>query len=162
MRPIFVTPDTSPSDWKAQSEAAASKAAPCLQGCNSSEISLLLVLLCFFEGSRITKELLWRGSTRQKRWSQLGEMIEMGAFETGLHHDLGAILSDYSGLSQSFRKLEALHVIRAVPSNGMTILDQQIVARVTDGLPRAIKTFWMHQALLIASHGFPRKYLEPK
>lgn len=162
MRQISVPPDTTPVNWKTQSGAAVLQAVPCLQGYNSPEVSLLLVLLCFFESSQITMEVLWRGGTLQKRWSQLGEITEMGAFESGLHRDLGAILSDRSGLSQSFQKLEAVHIIRTVSSTGMTILDQQIVARVTDSLPHTIKTFWMHQALLVTSHGFPRKYLEPK
>ncbi|KAL9044405.1 MAG: hypothetical protein Q9214_002455 [Letrouitia sp. 1 TL-2023] len=107
-------------------------------------------------------ELLWRGSTHQKRWSPLGEATGTDAFETCLDRDLGTVCSDHSGLHQMFQKLEAAHVILVDSSTGMTALDQQVVSRVTDGLPRIIKTFWTHQALLIAIHGFPRKYLEPK
>lgn len=157
-----VMPDTTVPDWKVQSEAVALQVVPTLRQYNSQEISLLLVLLCFLESSRLTTELLWRGSTHQKRWSQLGEATEVGAFETCLDRDLGTMFSDHSGLSQLFQKLEAAHVIRVDSSTGMGALGQQVVARVTDGLPRTIKTFWMHQALLITIQGFPRKYLEPK
>ncbi|KAI4166538.1 MAG: hypothetical protein LQ343_007969 [Gyalolechia ehrenbergii] len=155
-------PDTTVPDWKVKSEAVALQVAPTLRQYNSEEISLLLVLLCFLESSQLTTDLLWRGSTHQKRWSQLGEATEVGAFEICLDRDLSTISSDHSGLSQLFQKLEAAHVIWVDSSTGMAALDQQVVARVIDGLPRTIKTFWMHQALLITIHGFPRKYLEPK
>ena len=157
-----VMPDTTVPDWKVQSEAVVLQVVPTLRRYNSQEISLLSVLLCFLESSQLTTELLWRGSTHQKRWSHLGEATEVGAFETCPDRDLGTIFSDHSGLSQSFSKLEAAHVIRAKHCTGMAALDQEVVARVTDGLPRILKTFWMHQALLITIHGFPRKYLEPK
>ena len=155
-------PDTTIPNWKVQSEAVVLQVVPTLRQYKPQEISFLLVLLCFLESSQLTTELLWRGSTHQKRWSQLGEATEVGAFETCLDRDLGRVCSDHAGLSQLFQKLEAAHVIRVDSSTRMTALDQQVVARVIDGLPRTIKPFWMHQALLITIHGFPRKYLEPR
>ena len=157
-----VMPDTTVPDWKVQSEAVALRIVPTLRQYNSQETSLLLVLFCFLESSQLTTELLWRGSTHRRRWSQLGEATEVGAFETCLDRDLGTMFSDHSGLSHMYHKLEAAHVIRVDSSTGMGALDQQVVARVTDSLPRTLKPFWMHQALLITIHGFPRKYLEPK
>ncbi len=137
------------------------QAVPQLRDIKPSGITLLLVLLCFFEGSQITRELLFRGSTPQRRWSQQGDSEEE-APDTGLHPDLGAILSDLSELGQKFDELERALVIRRDSSTGMTTIDCQIVTLVTDGLSDVVKTFWKHQALLIACHGFPRKYLEPE
>ena len=155
-------PDTTVPDWKIQSETVILQVVPTLRQYNSQEISLLLMLLCFLESSQLTTELLWRGNTHQKRWNQLGETTEVGAFETCFDRDLGKMCSDHSGLNQLFQKFEAALIIRVDSFIKMTALNQQVVARVTDGLPRIIKPFWMHQTLLITIHGFPRKYLKPK
>ena len=120
------------------------------------------MLLCFLENFQLTTELLWRGNTYQKRWNQLGETTEIKVFETCFDRDLGKMCSDHSNLNQLFQKFETAFIIRVDFFIKMTALNQQVVARVTDGLPRIIKLFWMHQALLIIIHGFPRKYLKPK
>ena len=149
-------------DWKAQSEITVSQALPSLGEHSSERVNLLLLLLCFFQSSPLTLDLLWRGGTRQTRWNEQGEKEALAAYEIGLDHDLIRILSDYQELEQSIRKLEIAQVIRRVSlfDTPAFLLDRPISTRVIEGLSNDLMSFWMQQALLIASHCFPRKYLE--
>lgn len=91
-------------------------------------------------------------------------MEEVGAAEVGLEHDLVTILSDYSGLVQLLNELEAITIIKKNSSSGTPsfTLDPRVLTRVREGLSSVLQSFWRSQALLIASHSFPRKYLEPE
>ena len=156
------TADAAPPDWKAKSAAAALQAFPKLRDVNSTKVSLLLVLLSFFDDVPITAELLWRGGTYQKRWNQLGEVTELELANLGLHQDLSSMLSDRPGLNQLFLELETANVIQIAPSTGLKILNRQTAAQVVADLPDTTKIFWRHQVLLITSYAFPRRYLGPK
>jgi len=74
-------------------------------------------------------------------------MTETEAHENGLHHDISTICSESSGSSQLFQDLGVAGILRTDPSTGRITSDQQIVALVTDSLPKDLKIFWMHQAV---------------
>ncbi len=154
---------TSASEWKTCSEEAAIRAEPRLIEYGSGNAALVLVLLCFLDSSQITTGVLYRGSTVQNRWSECGETEEATAYQAGLVHEVVALLSDNTELDLAFRNLLAASAIRTEPrTTGPPIytVDDQVKIRVYENLPRIVRSFWRRQALILVSHGFPRRYLD--
>ena len=148
------------SDWKNRSEAAASEAEPRLLGNNSGNPTLLLVLLSFLDSSQLTKDVLHRGGTSRKRWSECGEIEEVTAIQAGLVHEVVALLSNNMELDSALTKLLAISAIQMEPGQSAFTLDDQVKARVSERLSGVLRSFWRRQALLLISHGFPRPYLD--
>jgi len=149
----------------ATSEVAALAAEPGLRECSSGKPALLLVLVCFLASSQISSGMLHRGGTPRNRWSEYGEMEEITAVEAGIAPELVALLSDGTELELAFGNLLAASVIRMeLPKTGPPTftVDDQVKNRVSERLPLIVRTFWRRQALLLVSHGFPRRYLDAK
>ena len=154
---------TSASHWKSCSEAAAIQAEPRLIEYGSRNAALVLVLLCYLDSSQITTGVLYRGSTSQNRWSECGEIEEVAAYQAGLVHEVVTLLSDDTELDLAFRSLLAASAIRAEPCTiGPTTyaVNDQVKIRVYENLLPIVRSFWRRQALLLVSHGFPRRYLD--
>lgn len=157
------TTNTFASDWKDRSEEAALEAEPRLVQSGLGKSALLLVILSFLNSSQITTSVLHRGGTPRKRWSESGEMKEVTAFQAGLVDEVIALLSNDVELDLALRNLLAISAIKMEPlTTGQPVftLDDQIQTRVSERLSSELKTFWRHQALLLVSHGFPRRYLD--
>ncbi len=149
------------SSWKAPSIAAASEGLPGLVGIHSEDPKLLLVLLCFLASSEIPLDLLFRGASPRRRWSENGEIEETDALYTGLQSELVHLLSSIPKLSNAFGELVSLSAISRI-SDQTYVVDRAILACVTDSLPPGLHSFWRLQALIIAYRAIPWKYLEPR
>lgn len=156
---------TSASEWKSCSEEVARRAEPRLIEYGSGNAALFLMLLCFLDSSQITTGELYRGSTAQNRWSECGETEEVTACQAGLVHEVVALLSDDAELHLAFGNLLAAGAIRENPGTTEPTthtMDDQIKIRICEDLPCIFKSFWRRQALMLVSHGFPRRYLDSK
>jgi hypothetical protein len=149
------------SYWKAPSIAAASKALPGLVGIHSEDPKLLLILLCFLASSEVPLDLLFRGASPRRRWSEHGEIEETDALYTGLQSELVHLLSSIPKLSNAFGELVSLSAISRI-SDQTYMVDRAILACVTDSLPPGLHSFWRLQALVVTYRAIPWKYLEPR
>jgi hypothetical protein len=148
------------SHWKAPSIAAASEALPGVGGIHSEDTKLLLVLLCFLASSEVPLDLLFRGASPRRRWNEHGEIEEADALYSGLHSELVHLLSSMAKLSNAFGELVALSAVSR-NSDQTYIVDQAVLACVSDSLPPELHSFWRLQALIVVYRSIPWKYLEP-
>ncbi|KAF4419031.1 hypothetical protein CGGC5_v011015 [Colletotrichum fructicola Nara gc5] len=116
----------------------------------------LLILLCFLADSKVSTDMLHRGGTPRKRWTEDG-----GIGDTSALHDitLQPLLSDLSALKEAMNGLQRRSAV-SVDMGGTYTLRPDIKATVLEELPSADYPFWRRQALIIAYRAVPWKYLE--
>lgn len=116
----------------------------------------LLILLCFLADSKVSIDMLHRGGTPRKRWTEDGRIGDMSAL-----HDitLQLLLSDLSALKEAMNGLQRRSAV-SVDMGGTYTLRPDIKATVLEELPSADFLFWRRQALIIAYRAVPWKYLE--
>ncbi|KAK6206923.1 hypothetical protein QIS74_13411 [Colletotrichum tabaci] len=117
----------------------------------------LLLLLCFLANAQVSAEMLHRGGTPRKRWTEEG-----GIKVTGAPHDaaLQPLLSDLPTLHDAMAELERLSAIN-LSVDGKCTLHPGVRTAVLKSLPPESYSFWRWQALATAYRAVPWKYLEP-
>ncbi|KAH8698467.1 hypothetical protein BGW36DRAFT_376153 [Talaromyces proteolyticus] len=148
------------SQWKIASMAAASKVIPELEKAGAGDTNLLLVLLCFLGNSILPLDLLSRGTAPRKRWNDHGGIEDMDVLHYGVSYELFRICSSPTKLGSILSRLQSFSAISKVSEQTFK-LDNSLPAAVIGTIPIEFHPFWRLQALTIACHSIPWKYLEP-
>lgn len=146
------------SRWINSSMAAVSEACPELEQIQSEDSKILLVLLCFLGQAEIPLNLLSYGSSSRKRWSELGEIMELNALDSGLLRDLTRICLHPARLEDALSILEISSAISR--SNKCCQVYQHIRDTIFSKLPMEHHPLWKLQAFIIAYRSITWKYLE--
>lgn len=117
------------------------------------------MLLCFLGDSVLPSDLLSRGTTSCKRWNDLGNIGDVEALDLGLSSEIVSICSSPAKLGKILSQLESISAISKVSDHSFR-LDKTLPTAVIGRIPIELHSFWRLQALIIACHSIPWKYLE--
>lgn len=145
--------------WKTPCTRVASDVLPGLEGTESEDAKVLVVLLCFLAQSEIPLALLSRGASRRKRWDESGGIEQREAFGSGLFDELVRICSCNMTLNRALSQLQSSSAIPKI-SDDTFKLDQCVKAAILRRIPTEHHSAWRLQALIIACRSIPWKYLE--
>lgn len=146
--------------WK-RTSSAASKALynTSRDTCSEDAKTLLVVFLFFAAKEKIPCDLLVRGSAPRKRWNNHGEMEDVPAVDIGLASEVISLLSDIMRMHDVLNELVALSAISEVTRHNYMV-DNDIAARVREGLCPETIAFWREQVLIITFRAVLWKYIE--
>ncbi|RCI12111.1 hypothetical protein L249_0945 [Ophiocordyceps polyrhachis-furcata BCC 54312] len=106
--------------------------------------------------SKISTDILYRGGTPRKRWTEDGGIGLTSALPDVA---LQPLLSDLSTLNDAMGQLQRLSAVSA-NVGGTYTLRSDVQATVLEKLPPETYPLWRRQALIIACRAVPWKYLE--
>lgn len=146
------------SGLDSMSLAIVSVVIPHLKAAGSADSARLTILLSFLADHDIPIDLLYRGSSRRKRWTEGGEIIETDPAELGLSEHLMRVCA-HDRLTNTLSELQSLSAIVRTSDSKFKLRErerQEIQERLTPSL----RSFWCLQALILACRSVPWKYLE--
>lgn len=141
-----------------RSIAMVSDVIPQLKVTGSADSTHLIILLSYLANHEVPIDLLCRGASPRKRWTEDGDIVETDPAELGLSNDLIRICSPDT-LTKVLSELQSLSAIDWV-SNSRFKLTERVRDGILDRLPNSTHSFWCLQALILASRSIPWKYLE--
>ncbi|KAI3320953.1 hypothetical protein HD806DRAFT_504076 [Xylariaceae sp. AK1471] len=123
----------------------------------SHDAQLVLLLSSFLSTSeKIHRHLLLRGAACRGRWSEQGEIEEVGA---DCADDLSALLSDTQRVAHALYELnQASEVLEHFDQTYR--MNEATAARIHAALSAEQRLFWKHQALVIVYRAIPWNYIE--
>ncbi|KAL4889252.1 hypothetical protein BDV59DRAFT_195802 [Aspergillus ambiguus] len=121
----------------------------------SADAEPLIILLSFLADHEVSADLLCRGASPRKRWTDDGEISEMGPAELGLSDELIRICSPNT-LTRTLSELQSAIVWT---STSRFKLSQRERGKILKRLSPS-NSFWCLQALIVACRSVPWKYLE--
>ncbi|PYH93607.1 hypothetical protein BO71DRAFT_327280 [Aspergillus ellipticus CBS 707.79] len=131
---------------------------PHLKAARSADSVRPTILLSFLADHDIPIDLLYRGSSRRKRWTEGGEIIETDPAELGLSEHLIRVCA-HDRLTNTLSELQSLSAI-VWTSNSTFQLRERERREIQERLSTSLRSFWCLQALILACRSVPWKYLE--
>lgn len=126
-----------------------------LTAMGSADAELLIILLSFLADHEVSADLLCRGASPRKRWTDDGVISEKGPAELGLSEDLIRICSPNT-LTKTLSNLQSAIVWTTTSRFKLRKRERErILKRLSPWNP-----FWCLQALIVACRSVPWKYLE--
>lgn len=124
----------------------------------SDNAYLMATLLSFFAEHENSLDLLCRGGSPRKRWTEAGSIMETNAVDSGLCHELSCICST-NNLKIALGELCSISVISWISDDSFSLNDTTR-HEIRSNLPPSLESFWSLQAFIIAYRSVPWKYLE--
>ncbi|CAJ0555356.1 Ff.00g054210.m01.CDS01 [Fusarium sp. VM40] len=146
--------------WKAASLTAAVKAISSSQSMLSEDTKILLIFLSFLSiPDKIPLDLLFRGGSPRKRWSEAGDIEQLNADHSDLAHELCVFLSDETRLQNSINESRSSSAILD-SSDGTYTLNEATMSGISKKLTAEDASVWRSQVLVVTYRAIPWKYIE--
>lgn len=149
------------SEWEIASVEAAFQVVPELRSAQAADAGYLLVFLCFLADSPVPLELLSRGATPRKRWSDSGSIEETDVLLYDLSPVIVTICSSSSKLKDVLSQLRSLSAITETSEHTFRV-DRTLADVILTAVPIGFHHTWRLQACIMACHSVPWKYLESR
>jgi hypothetical protein len=146
--------------WKAASLTAAVEAISSSQNMFSVDTKILLIFLSFLSiPDKIPLDLLFRGGSPRKRWSEAGDIEQLDADHSDLAHELCAFLSDETRLQNSINESRLSSAILD-NGDGTYTLNEATMSGISKKLTAEDTSVWRSQVLVVTYRAIPWKYIE--
>lgn len=141
---------------------AASLGQPSAASQASEDDNTTLTLLVSFlsPAHEVTNDLLRRGGSPRRRWTEQGHVREVEATAAGLSRELTGLLSDPTRLGHALDSLNSQTVLSR--SGTAYALNEQAARAIRKELSAEQLSFWKRQACIVAYRAVPWKYLESR